>query len=244
LAGGTWTTGLGILARGVRPQFFVIGDDAWQLILIEHGRRRALLALGEFDDDAEASVSRLTTSLRQHVDIVIGDRNFLSRASSVTSQWHGTVHIQLDPSPVAPASQTYLQLDGDFRIGIGDFTLVVRSLPAGLWRQSATSEQSWIGHLHHGPITVAMASTLDALAQHADPASALVIAPEGDLAALRRYIPNAGVVTNTGMVPRGVIANTNGDAIPLVRIFRSDTAAFRVRDGRIELPGWTQQIGN
>jgi hypothetical protein len=93
LAGGTWTTGLGILARGVRPQFFVIGDDAWQLMLIEHGRRRALLTLGEFDDDPEASVSRLTTSLRQHVDIVIGDRNFLSRASSVISQWHGTVHI-------------------------------------------------------------------------------------------------------------------------------------------------------
>jgi hypothetical protein len=89
-----------------------------------------------------------------------------------------------------------------------------------------------------------MASTLDILAQHADPASALVVAPDGDLAAFQRFIPNAGIVTNTGTVPGGVIANTDGDATLLVRTFRSDTAAFRVRDGRIELPGWTQQIGS
>ncbi len=242
LAGGIWTTGFAVLARGVHPQFLAIGDDAWQVVLIEHGQRRALIGLGLFDTHVLDYVPGLTTSLRQHIDIVIGESGFLEGLSPLSGQWANAVRVQLDGSAFAAGSPTYLHLRDQITIGLGEITLTLRGLPSGEWNRENTIPPGWIGHLRHGHVTVAMSSSLDVAAEHARPESALAIAPGGDFSRTQRLLPATGIVTNSSSVPDDAIAKRGPGSTVLVRTFRADVASFRIREGKIELPGWTQHI--
>ncbi len=243
IAGGTWSTGFAILARGTHPQFFVIGANGWQLVLVEHGQRRALIGIGDFEGDIREYVAKLKTSLRQHVDIVIGESGFLSELTTLTDQWRGPVRVQLDGSSFAPSSSQLVHLRDRTDVGIGDFTLTLERLPDGEWSYGTSASQStWIGHLSLGSLRVAIAPSLNVAANHAQPDSALTMAPQGDFARLQRVLPSSGIVTNASSVRDAVTASSDTSATTLVRTFRADIAAFRIRHGRIELPDWTQSV--
>jgi hypothetical protein len=243
LAGGIWGTGLAILARGTHPQFFVIGDDAWQLVLVEHGQRRALIGIGEFERPMDEQIARLTTSLRQHVDLVIGESSFLAHARTSTSKWNGAVRIQMDGSVIAPGSSRLVHLQDRITAGIGDFTLTLQRLPDGEWHRDRLGPPSWIAHLQIDNLIVGLAPSLDIAAEHVRPEVALAIAPEGDIARLQRLIPHAGIVTNPGSVPDAAATSAGEARTTLIRTFPADIASFRIRDGHIQLPDWTQHIG-
>ena len=242
LAGGVWTTGLGILARGIHPQFFVIGDDRWQLMLIEHGRHRALVCMGQMTGEAGNIIPGLMSSLRQHANVVAGTVEALSWASAISSRWDAVVRIQLDGSRLATSSDRHVHLEDHLEIRIGELHLSFLRLPRGDWHTAGNNEQSWIGYLRLGNLVIALAPSAEVAARVAQPGVALVIAPEGNLETLRAYLPGAAIVSNAPGSRSPESTGQEGNDAILVRTFPSESAHFRIRNGRIALPEWARSI--
>lgn len=242
IGGATWTTGLSILARGRHPQVFVLGDDGWQVILVEHGTNRMIVLAGVFERSPEPEIDLLCGVLRQHIDVVIGDAAALRLLSPGFRERRSvTTIVQMDGSPLLSSSERYISLVDPLSLRAGAFELTLTSLPSGHWNALESPSVGWIGHLTHGELTIAIGPTLETIATYASVTATLAIAPSGDIAHAWRTLPGIVVVTHSRQSLAEISAGMPAErSTTLVRTFRHDTAAFVVKEGRIQLPDWTQ----
>jgi len=243
--GASWMTALAVLARGQHPQLFVVGDDAWQVVLIEHRDHRIVILNGEFEQSPETEIDRVCSVLRQRIDVVAGAGLALSLLSNDFRHRRsvGSV-IQLDGSPGQVSSTNFVPMTEPIAISVGDIDVQARPLPATQWDQDTNGGVSWIAHVQVGQVVVAMAPSLDLIAQHASIETTLAIAPAGDLGSMKRSLPDVAVAINARSANRPADSQSRIDTDPqgllLVRIFPQDIAGFVFRDGRLILPDWTQ----
>src|SRR5680860_497973 len=128
--GATWMTGFSLIIRGRHPQLLVVGDDAWQVMLIEHGSNRIVILNGEFERSPEQEIDRLCSVLRQHVDVVAGTRTALSLLSNdFRSRRSVDTLIQLDGAPDQPGSPGFVSMARPIAVRAGAVELQLRPLP-------------------------------------------------------------------------------------------------------------------
>jgi hypothetical protein len=244
LAGAAWTAGLAVLARGHRPQLFAIGTGTWQVILVEHGSSRVLFLAGQFDESPETHIDRLCGLLRQHLDVVVGDGNVLGLLSSGFRDRRAvSTFVETDGSALATGTNSHQPLTRDAAITVGALDIVVYALRTGEWLASAEPKVNWLARISHGALELAIAPSLDLIAQHGFPAT-LGVAPIGSPARLWKATPGMAVATNArddlGTLATGVPLHL---PTKLVRTFPEDIAAFELRQGRLRLPDWVEGNG-
>lgn len=244
LTGAAWTAGLTVLARGRHPQVFVLGRDQWQVLLLEHGTNRIVILAGTFEQSPEPQIDLLCGLLRQHLDVVVGDRIALDLLSSgFRARRSVTTIIDLDRAPLLASSQRFVSLANAIRIQAGELDVHVIPLPKGSWRDGLSNDPEWIAHITVGNVVIAVGPTLDTIADHGQIEAALAIAPAGDVVRLWRTIPGIVVAANAQDALDTLGQETSAPGTKrLVRIFREDISHFVVRNGRIELPDWTQDV--
>ncbi len=242
LTGAIWTTGLTVLARGTHPQVFVLGDDAWHVLLLEHGTNRIAMLVGTFDQSPELEIDRLCGLLRQHIDVVIGDGEALGLlSSSFRERRTVSTIIQVDAGTSMATSANYIPLSKPVRIQAGSLDLELAHLDRERWMNGAERDPTWIAHLTIGDLTIAVAPALETIAEHGDIRSTLAISPVGDIDCLWRTLPGITVATNTREAFETLASGPPTTVRRrLVRTFDRDIAAFVARDGQLRLPGWTQ----
>lgn len=246
--GATWTTGLAELARGRHPQIFAVGDDRWQVLLIEHGSARIVLLSGVFERSPEPEIDLLCGLLRQHIDLVAGTSaalGFLSR--QFRKRRSVSTVIQLDGAAMLGASTRFRPLVEPLKLSGGNLDLTLRPIPNGHWSEAVPDFPEWIGHLSSGPIGIAIARNLSVIARYGHPDSGLAIAPVGDIDILHGTLPTIAVAANADSVNEWRAAGWKNDpesrtAVWTTRTFRQDIGAFVLRNGEIRLPAWSQQL--
>ncbi len=246
MIGATWTTSLAVFARGRHPQIFVVGDDGWQILLIEHRTARILVLSGDFDKPLDMEVDHLLGLLRQHIDVVIGTEASLDRlpAGLLTRRSVSTT-VALDGSTASGTSNSFLPLTDSISLTAGAFNLVMHRLPVEEWSAVPSAKSSWIGQVAVGGLSVAIGPTLEILGLHGHPSTALAIAPRGDLGAVTRLVPAAAIVTNARSAARTLPQTSTGGnsrSTWLIRTYPADIAGFVVRNDRMQLPGWSQEV--
>ena len=145
--GASWLTGLALLARGRHPQMFAVGEDAWQVLLVEHGDRRIMILNGDFEHSPEPEVNRLCSLLRQRLDVVAGTGKALALLSNnFRARRAVDTLIQLDSLPGKASSPDFVPLTRSIEIVIGDIRVQFRPLPQS---QTAPDDatNSWIAHV-------------------------------------------------------------------------------------------------
>jgi len=162
LLGASWTAGLAVVARGRHPQVFVLGRDNWQVLLVEHGGNRIVFLAGTFERSPEAEIDLLCGLLRQHIDVVAGDRNVLGLLSSgFRARRSVETIIDLDGSPQAANSQRFVSISNPIGIQAGALNLEIVPLARGLWQGEVSNGSGWIVHITIGDVVIAVARTLD-----------------------------------------------------------------------------------
>lgn len=218
----------------MHPQMLVAGNDAWQYILIEERTRRAVILVGDVVEEFDHPTRHVLGAWRNGVDIVVGTRDAID--SLRAGSWNRlapSVSIVLDADgPNAAPSQIDLGLGQSIRIGA--IHLDIRALPTA----GPDGIRSWIGHLRVGSLVVAIAPTLEAIGAHADPATALMIAPAGQVNFARSRLPSAVAAVNAWILDDQPGA-TDG---ALVRVFPTEVARFEFAGGRLRLPSWATGV--
>jgi hypothetical protein len=241
--GATWTTGLAILARGRHPHLYVVGRDTWHAVLIEHGNARALLLSGAFDVSPEPEINLLCGVLRQRIDVVIGDGSSLALLSGTFARRRAiSTFVQLDSPPGSRTSPAYVPLAESLRLQIGAMHLDVQRIVSGAWSTASPGSSEWIGHLSLGEISIAIARSLEVVAELGSPLAMLAIAPSGDMEKLGANLPGVAIATNSGSVNAVEIGGYVRVGTWITRTFRRDIAEFIIRDREVQLPQWSRQV--
>lgn len=244
LTGASWTAGLAVLARGRHPQLFVLGSDQGQVLLLEHGTNRIVILAGTFKQSPEPAIDLLCGLLRQHVDVVVCDRQTLDLLSSgFRARRAVTTIVDLNGGPLSVNSQRFISLSNAIRMYAGALDVDIAPLPAGQWQGEVSNGPGWIVHITIGSVVIAVGSTLDSIAEHGHIEATLAMAPSGDVVRLWRTIPGIVVATNARDALSSLVLDAPAiDTRLLVRTFGKDIAHFVIRNGRIELPDWTQDL--
>ncbi|MBA2775991.1 MAG: hypothetical protein H0U31_04585 [Chloroflexia bacterium] len=247
--GASWFTGLALLARGRHPQMFVVGDDAWQVLLVEHGDCRIVILNGDFEHSPEPEVNRLCSVLRQRLDVVAGTGKALALLSNdFRARRAVDTMIQLDGLPGQASSPNYVPLTRSIEIAIGDIRVQFRPLPQSQAEPDHDATNSWIAHIQVGEMVAAIAPSLDPIADHASMESSLAIAVTGALDDVPEFLLERAIAINAqwathatdNQMSNGVYRTRS----TLVRVFPRDIAAFVFRGERLTLPDWAQSIGD
>jgi hypothetical protein len=244
--GAMWTTSLTLLARGRHPQIFVVGNDDWQILLIEHRTARVLLLSGDFEQPLGTEIDHLLGLLRQHIDVIIGTQASLDRLPpGLRSRRSVSTTVALDGSASSGTSRSFVPLTDSLLVGAGAFSITVRRLPLEEWTAARSAPPSWICQIAVGNLDVAIGPTLEILGENAHPTTALAIAPSGDLGSIIRLVPAAAIATNARSAEKALFS-TGADGSDrttwLIRTFPTEIAGFVVRNGRMQLPDWSQEI--
>lgn len=244
LTGAVWTTSLAVLARGRHPQIFALGVDQWQVLLLEHGTNRIVILVGTFDASPEPAIDLLCGLLRQHIDVVVGSGEALGLLSSrFRARRAVTTFVDTDGAPSNGNSRRYVSLSAAIQMRAGALRFEIVPLPDGQWQGEHSKGQQWMVHVTIGDLTVAIGPTLDVIADAGNSNAALAIAPAGDVGRLWSTIPGVTVATNSAdSLAWPDEEPPAAETMRLVRTFQRDIAAFVVKDGRIQLPDWTQEM--
>jgi hypothetical protein len=142
LAGGLWTVVLASISRSSKPDLTVVGDDGWQIALLEAGTDRVLICSGNFEVSADPAVRRLLTTLRQYVDVIVATGSallHLDRSGPLAAAFV----VQLD----APLNQTdtpsFQGLRHHLTITLDGGQLNLERIPQHEWTDEAAAEASW-----------------------------------------------------------------------------------------------------
>ncbi len=242
VGGAAWASGLSILARGRHPQVFVLGDDVWQIVLVEHGTNRVIVLVGVFERSPEPEIDLLCGVLRQHLDVVIGDEAGLRFLSPGFRERRSvSTVVQMDGSRLLSSAERHISLVDPLTLRAGAFGLTLTPLLEVHWNSRQSLVGEWIGHLTLGDLAIAIAPTLETIAQHAPVPTTMAIAPSGDIARVWRTLPGIVIATNSRLSLAEISAGVPTErSTTLVRTFPRDTAAFVFKEDRIHLPDWTQ----
>lgn len=243
LVGAGWATGLGVLARGVHPQVFVLGKNDWQVVLLEHGSARVVVLLGDGANEADAALEIMLSSLRQHVDVVIGERQFLAELGTSNRKWKSATHIVLDAENLSTVSGRSVTPSGSVTIQAGDIAIEVVQQPRNAWLSDRAPEWVWHVTASVGAIGLTMAHTIDIASIYAPETAALLVAPTLGSDAFPHVVARRSLAVNADSVRDTFIqAETEDAQVFLVRTFTTEPAMFRIRAGRISLPDWAQRL--
>lgn len=240
LAGGFWTVGLASVLRSAEPDLTILGEDDWQVMLLESGTDRVLFLVGTFEKDPNPAIRQVLSTLRQHVDLVVATSSaigYLDRTGPIKrSTW-----IQLDADPTQPDSVRQRALRRRLVATLKGGEIDLQRILQHEWSRANQQPASWVANLTFGDVRIAIGNDLASAASAASPASTVLIAPRGDIGGALGLLPGTSIVTNGDRVgaPSANLARADGY---LVRTFPRDSARLRFSDGKISLPGWAQPI--
>lgn len=245
--GASWLTGLALLARGRHPQMFVVGDDTWQVLLVEHGHRRILILNGEFEHSPEPEINRLCSVLRQRIDVVAGTANALALLSNdFRARRAVDTVIQLDGLPGQASSPDFVPLTRSIEISFGEVIVQFRPLPQSQTEPDHDATSAWIAHVHVRQLVAAIASSLDLIAEHASTESSLAIAATGSVDDMPEFLLGRATAINAPSARRAsdtqVIGSLDRRQSALIRVFPRDIASFVFRGDRLILPDWAHVV--
>lgn len=238
LTGAAWATGLGVVARGVHPQIQLIGEDDWQIALMEHGSARLVLLLGHFSTDPGKGIDFLATSLRQKVDVIAGERRNLDLMDWDHPKWKRSTRIVLGEESPAVVSGSEVAPANSLLVSIGGWSLSIVQEVHNAWSRSVEPTWLWVANAACDGMVITFGNDLQIANRHRDVASVLLVAPiVGDMD-LMAASPRMSIAVNVASV-EGINASEPEDStLRLVRIFPDDIATFRVTDGRLTIPEW------
>lgn len=231
-----------------QPRLIVVGDERWQVALLLASRTRVLILTGELSQDAVAAIPMLLSVMRRRIDMVISPAAGLALLpDQFRERWMVRSIIPLpdddDTSTVRPAPDRIVHLATDLRVAI-------TSVPLGFWSESSgrkPQSTSYVVTVSRGRSVVAIAKSLDVLADLGAPSSTIAMAPEGDVDNFSRHLRVPTICINAdqlrdqhldALTPQTPQADTRS----LVRIFPTDVAEFRLRHDGVSIPPWRQAI--
>jgi hypothetical protein len=153
--------------------------------------------------------------------------------------------VSLDGSASSGLSRSFVPLTGSLLVGAGAFSIAMRRLPKEDWTAAGSATPSWICQIAVRSLNIAIGPTLEILGENAHPTTALAIAPSGDLGSINRLIPAAAIATNARSAEKALFstgAEGSDRSTWLIRTFPAEIAGFVVRNGRMQLPDWSQEI--
>jgi hypothetical protein len=218
----------------------VVGDDAWQMAFLEAGADRILILSGAFEESVDAEVGRLLSTLRQHVDVVVGTETGL-RNVSASGILGSALWVQLDAPPNQSDTPGYRALRHHLSISLDGGQLALERIPQNEWSTAGGEVASWWMRLDTAGLTIAIAPDLETAARVAPVTTALVVAPGGDAETFLRTLPGVAVATN-GYRWDNVSEQSVRVPTHLIRTFPRDLARFRFEEDRLLLPSWSQEL--
>jgi hypothetical protein len=240
LTGGLWTLGLAAIARSSGPTFTVVGDDDWQVALLEAGSDRILIFSGVFDERVDGSVELLLTTLRQHVDVIVATGSALEHLDR-TGPLARSLVVQLDAAADQVDTPWVRALRQQMTISLDAGRLSLERIPLGEWRIGSESLAGWWIRLDLDSLTIVMAPDAETAAMFAPIETALVVVPGGNTLQLLHTLPGAALATNGRRWSDAVVPQVTERTF-LVQTFPEDPARFRFDRSRLELPGWSQDL--
>jgi hypothetical protein len=244
--GASWTTGLAMLARGLRPQILCIGSGTWQLIALQTMRQGILILAGEFEEFPETPARRLLGILRPRIDLVVGRQAALDLMSPTSlRRLADASRIVLDRGMAQGAPNRTVTVGSGVAVTLDPFQMRLSPVHENDWN-AGTSQSGWLAEIDVNGVTLAIGPTLDLLARHANVRTTLAIAPSGHLAYLHRVLPHVAVATNAESAEAAGFLASSADTdqrdFLVARTFAGDVATFRIRNGAIQLPPWTESM--
>ena len=154
--------------------------------------------------------------------------------------------ILVDGASEVGATSSLIPLVDSLRLSVGSIGLDLRRLRRNEWNRLAEPESTWIGHVFNAGITVAFAPTLETIGEHGDPYTALAMAPQGNVSGLQQKLPSISVATNSQSADSLDDDEDYGDTptYRLTKIFVDEIARFTYRNEQLQLPPWTQSLGD
>jgi len=241
IVGGLWGAGLATLARGRQPTVFVLGNEGWQLVLVDDAGSRALLLIGKFERSLGDDIDRILSVFRQRIDIVAGSTRALDTLPPGFFSRRRVRHVALLPDTESESAVDTPPTAGhDREYRFGAFRLAFGGATEGAWMGNAPNPAVWLAILSAQGCTVAIAPDTAILARHAPTNAVLAIAPTGDPVEVWAALPGVAVAINGSVIEHiasRAAADDDRDHL-LVRTFPQDIASFAFQDGRISLPEW------
>jgi hypothetical protein len=236
--GSAWFTGLAALARGIHPQILAVGNGDWQILLVEHRARRALILVGDTTGAQSDDVSRLLGGWRFGVDVLAGSAAAIAGLSDQTlGRLAPPLTIDLDTEGSSRSGTRQVIGDG-LALDIGVFHIRFIPLPA----TAPGTGRSWIAHLAVDGLIVAVAPALETIGDQGALETTLAVAPTGDIRYAGTRLPQAAIVTNQSRIAGIEFDLATKATTNLVRTYPNDPARLEFRDGHLRLPAWTTMV--
>lgn len=220
------------------PSVSVIGDDDWQIALIDADNRRLLAVLGEPPDTVFAGLSWMMGLFRQRLDVLIATGSTVERVwPTLRARWNAASAIAVDEEGLR---LTVTQRRGStFSFELGDLSLVVESRRGGAWQAGdIDSRIAWSVTAERATHRLVLAPTFEDCADAAGHA-AVIIAPVGDPTRVLARLRPAAIAANAdvfgGTEPWTALEVTTAR---IVRVFPDDIARFTMRHDGVSLPDW------
>lgn len=242
LVGAGWATGLGVLSRGIHPQLSVVGTQSWQVVLLEHGSARVVLLLGEFSESPDTPIETLSTSLRQHVDVVIGERPSLEQMNWAHHKWREATRIVMAESNITSITGRDVIPSGNLALTVGSFDVKIRQDSRGKWRTQGETSHEWHVSAAVGDSNITLANTIESANRYATESTALLMAPTLGSEQSVWSMGHRSIAINSDSVAFPGAGEVSSSGAWLVRTFKNEAAVIRLKDGRIALPEWAQPL--
>jgi len=242
--GAVWGATFPIVASESRPSIAIVGHRGAQLVLIDSGKARALVFLGDPDDRLIERIPSIMTLFRQRIDVIVGTRPVMERrAFDLKSRWSIEHAVAVHSSAIPPSwamPATVISDAASIDLG-GEMTLRCTVGHRGEWLIGHESSSTpWSARLTHPSgevVLVPDAASLDALGPVDAP---LIVMPE----------PAPGHV-QSWKTARALAINYDSDAaeentsptVAITRTYPQDIARFTFGNDGIELPAWTESAG-
>jgi hypothetical protein len=233
-AGGWWATALAFVSRTRTPVVEVTGSAESQLVIVDTGRTRSLIVIGESIDSLLNDLPRRMGLFRQRIDLLFATESALSTLpAGLYDRWRfGAVIALPGGSPDLPTRAAATIRDPTaFDLSAG---VTLRCWPQ---YRSSRPEPTWRMEIERLGQVMALAASTDDLSMVPAPKYALAVAPHGSISLARRKSVAAAIALNARVIDRqGAGA---GDDMILTRIFDMDVARFEMQRGQIRLPDWS-----
>lgn len=248
--GATWGTGFAALNGNRPPSATIAGDNDWQLTVIESGRSRAAILMGEPDRPVGDTLSRMMGSFRQRIDLVIGTAEALEALpADYRGRWHVQRTVILGGSTARSLAARTGSIARPLLIALGSrLSLLAYPVVEGQWTRASASDSMpdrWLITVRANGATVRLGARLEDIAAMSLDPTAVTVAPRGELQTVWAMDSTTAIAVNNTHVPKDVFSSLDsGDGRPrwLVAVFPNDFTRLAFVEGGIGLPDWARPV--
>lgn len=242
--GGVWGAAFPALAMESRPTLAAVGHRGAQIVLIDSTAGRALILLGDPDDNLIDRLPAMMTMFRQRIDLIIGSHAVLAtRAARLRDRWSIQYAISMQPTATGEVlAMPTIRVTHNLAIGLGGGLTVVCTVGhRDEWSSTEPERESslWTLTVNHVGGASVIAPDVASIEATNPPGSLLTLVPDLPPSDASRRSPTMAFAVNHDGVGND---DDIGVGRSLTRIYPEDIARFVLHREGIDLPAWTVTI--